>query len=243
MRSDISCALASIERDELRTRLGIQVEAGVVEGAARARDHRERSAQVVRDRCEERVAQAFRLDGNARDLGLLGQLGPLDREGDLPGEGFEEVALFGQQQTAPLGWSDREYAERAASTRQRQVLGGSGGKGVGTESRRLAVIEHPLGDRQIGASERSCRRCASRVMQAPVGVRHQQRSLACKGFGDMLDGDLRERVEAARGGELAAHRIEQRGPSFAGAGDPGLCPHVGHQAGRSRAPRPTSLRT
>ncbi len=51
--------------------------------------------------------------GDARDLGFLGQLRPFDRQGDLAGEGLEQMALLGQQQTASMSWSDREYAERA----------------------------------------------------------------------------------------------------------------------------------
>ena len=64
----------------------------------------------MRDRGQQRVAQALGLDGNARGRGLVGALRALDRKRDLTGKGLEQVPLLRQQQAAALGGLHREHS-------------------------------------------------------------------------------------------------------------------------------------
>ena len=107
------------------------------------------------DRGKQGIAQAFGFRADARALRLAGQHRAFQRECDLCREGFEKMALLGQQQTAPMRGLDGEDAEHLAAPSKRQILCGRAGQRVGAESRGRIVIEDPLGDRQIGVLQRS----------------------------------------------------------------------------------------
>ena len=112
MSSDISWARRSMRVGERAARRLIERVAVLRERAAGTRHDRERRAQVVRDRRQQRVAQALALRGDARGLGLRGELLALERQADLPGEGFEQVQLLGQRH-APRDSSAVRRARRA----------------------------------------------------------------------------------------------------------------------------------
>jgi len=79
------------------------------ERAARARHHRQRRAQIVGDRSQQGVAQAFALRTHARRFGLGSEPLPLDGEPDLARKGLEQVQLLGQQHQAPVARQNREH--------------------------------------------------------------------------------------------------------------------------------------
>ena len=171
----------------------------------------------MRDRRQQGIAQTFRFHGDTCGRGLFGPLCALDRERNLAGKGLEEMALFGEQQAAALGRLNGEHTECLVRARERQVLSSGGGERVGAETSRTAVVEHPLSDRKIGVLQRSGLRTLE-VMQAALGIGQQHGGAARKGLVDVFDRDARQVVEAAGGGKLAAHGVEQRGAPLARSG-------------------------
>jgi len=93
----------------------------------------------------------------------------------------------------------------------------------------LAVIEDPLRHRQVRAAERALLGASGRVAEAPRRVWRQHDGARVEDFGDVPDRHPRHAVAAARAGQFAAHRVQQRRASLARAGDAILLPHVGHQ--------------
>ena len=138
---------------------------------------------------------------------ILCQLRALDRERNLPRKGLQQVPLLGQQQPAPLRRTHGEHAERAAYTSERQVLGLCSRQRVGAKAGRLAMVEHPLRDRQVRLWQRPGGSFAFRNAQLPLCIGHQDGRAACKGLGQVLDRDACQVVEAARDGEFPTHRI------------------------------------
>ncbi len=158
MRLDISCACSSIDcaRDSPRRRLQRRAVAG--QRAGRARDHRQWRAQVVRDRREQRVAQALALRRDARRRRLFAQGRSFPGQRNLSGERLEQVPLLGQQDAPPVRRQHAEHAERPPRAAQRQVDGGRGRQRVGAETGALAMIEDPLRHREVRATERALER-------------------------------------------------------------------------------------
>ena len=117
MSSDISRARASMVRASAVASALVERRPMLRERAARARHHRQRRAQVVRDRCQQRVAQALALRRDARRLGHRREPLAFEREADLSGEGFQQVKLFGQQHQTAVVRQDREHTQQAPRRR------------------------------------------------------------------------------------------------------------------------------
>ena len=128
------------------------------ERAARARDDRQRRAQIVRDRREQRIAQALGFGRDARRFGLLGQLRALHREPELSGKRFEQMTLLGQQDAPPVRRQHGEHAEPLTLIAQWNIQRWRRRQRVGAETRALAMIDDPLRDRQVGLDERAFER-------------------------------------------------------------------------------------
>jgi hypothetical protein len=81
--------------EHLPPRRGVELRAVVEHRRGRALDRRQRRSQIVRDRAQQRVAQPLGLDAHLRLLRLVGEMGPLDGERGLIGEGLELMELIG----------------------------------------------------------------------------------------------------------------------------------------------------
>jgi len=126
---------------------------------------------------------------------------------------------------------DSKHTERLVRARQWQVLSSGGWKRVGPKPCGPAMVENPLGDRKISAFERPRDLHPLQIMQPPVRARQQHSRAACKALGHVFDGDGRQVAKAACRSEFPAHRVEQRGPAFAGAGDSRLRAHIRDKVG------------
>ena len=117
--SDISRAFVSIECASATRGRFVEARAARRERAAGAGHHRERRAQVVRDRREQRIAQALGLRGDARRLPPSRRAARAPAaSADLPCERLEQVALLGQQHT-PAIVAVAPRARRASRGRRR----------------------------------------------------------------------------------------------------------------------------
>ncbi|EWS54666.1 hypothetical protein X551_02511 [Methylibium sp. T29] len=135
----------------------------VDQGVGQAVERRQRRAQVVRQRRQQRVAQALRLDLDRRLLRHLDVVHALQGDRGQHRKGLELAALLGDQQQPRLRGLQRQHAARAHRRLQRQVEPGGAGQGVGPESGRVAVVEHPLGRAEVQAGRIGA---AARPLQA-----------------------------------------------------------------------------
>ena len=92
---------------------------------------------------------------DARRFGLLRQPRALEREPDLPGEGFEQVPLLGQQHAPRIRGSTASTPSAARSSPKRKIERRRGRQRVGAETGAPAVIDDPLRDDEIRAAERA----------------------------------------------------------------------------------------
>ena len=160
----MSRARLSMDSASRRRLSGSSTACGIRKCAAGAGDHRERRAQVVRDRRQQCVAQALGLGLDPRRFRACGELDALERQRDLAGKSLEQVALLGKQHAAPVGRLHCEHAQCRVRAQQRQVQRRRGGQGIGPQPGALTVVGHPLCDRQVG------RRAARRRAAVPPGV-------------------------------------------------------------------------
>ena len=87
----------------------------------RADEHGQRRAQIVRDRIQQRVAQALGF-GTASEGGGLGrELHTLDRHRDLASKGFQKMSLLGHEQALAARGQRGHHAHQLVRSEQRQV--------------------------------------------------------------------------------------------------------------------------
>ena len=216
---------------QLQARGLIEAGAALRERAAGGRHDGQRRAQVVRDGGEQRVAQRLALGGNTRLLGNFRKARALERKGDLAGEGDEQMTLLRQQHAAHIGGQHRQHAHRAALIPERHVQPACGRQRVGPEAGLAAVIGDPLGNGQIGVAEGALEWCIRRVAELAPRRRQQHHGLALEHLGDVPYGHARHAGTAARGGELAAHGVKQRGAPLARARHARLLAHARGESG------------
>ena len=113
--------------EQLLARSRVDLRSILQHGRGGARDRRQGRPQIVRDRAEQRVAEALGLDAHLRLLRLVGQMRALDGERGLVGEGLELVELIGRVERVPIGGPDAEHAHGAARRLERQVERGGAG--------------------------------------------------------------------------------------------------------------------
>jgi len=148
---------------------------GEPQGIGQADQGRQRGAQIVRDRRQQRIAQPFGLHLQRRILRDLHVVGALECDGDQPGDSVEQPALFGTEQARACLGFDRHKAAQPHRRLQGQVQHGAGGQRIGSEPGRLAVVHGPLGDAQFDRQGVRCRapQRARRRHHAPLVVGEQ----------------------------------------------------------------------
>ncbi len=201
----------------------------------------------MRNRREQAVAHRFGLRLHHGLLCRIGQRGPLQRKRELRGKRFEQMRLLGQEDAPGVDRQHGEHAERRVRvrsrfrdrvgprTQQRQISCGGRRQRVGTQPCRLAVILHPLRDRQIGAAQRCWLGRATRRRKPAGVIGHQHDHLGIEHFADVTHCHARHLLGPARGSEFAAHRIQQCRAPLAMTGNPCLQAHAGHELSDQQA--------
>ena len=116
--------------------------------SADAEDRGERRLEIVRDRGEQRRAQAVGLDRALGAVHVLDQVDALDGERRLVGQRVEQTALVGGQQRARLVAVDADDADRAAAGAHRQEQALGAGQRVGTAPGRRDRSARPISRRR-----------------------------------------------------------------------------------------------
>ena len=101
--------------DQVQPRRGVQRVAVRRQAGGRAEDRRQRRAQIVRDRGQQRRAQPVGLGHQPRAIHVLDQVDPLDRQRRLVGQRIEQPPLIGRQHRPRLVAVDADDADRAAA--------------------------------------------------------------------------------------------------------------------------------
>ena len=200
----------------------------LLQRAGRADDRGERRLQVVRDRGQQRRAQAV---GLGRELGLvdiLDKLDALDRERRLVGQRVEQPPLLGREQRTLACRCRCRRRRRAArpvrSGRKRRLAPGS------VSAPRPAArscSQAQLGGGEVGLVERVLGRIAGLDGDRAV-FGQEQHDPHLEHRGDLEGGGPQHVVERAGAGELLAEQIEVLGRPGPGAG--------GDRLARARAP-------
>ncbi|SQE13500.1 hypothetical protein BP312_01351 [Bordetella pertussis] len=196
-----------------------------LQGLGHAEQAGQRRAQIVRDRRQQGVAQAFGFDTEQRLLGDFHIVQPFDGDGDQGGVGVELAARRRRAVERRAGVVQGQHAAHPHGRAQGQVQHGAVRQGVGAGAAGLAVVEGPLRQRGFECRVASAGRQPQPVVQAQYveGAAGAERGVQeCRGrAGDLLRlqgrGQLpREFVKAARIG-------------LAPGGGPGLLAQAGGQ--------------
>ena len=143
------------------------------ERPGRAEDRGERRLEVVRDRGQQRRAQAVGLRRALGAVDVLDQVDALDRQRALVDQRIEQPALVGREQRARLVAVDADDADRAAAGAHRQEQPLGAGQRIGAAAGRTVVLPGPVRGGQIRVVERVLRRIAGLDRDRAV-LRQQQ---------------------------------------------------------------------
>ncbi len=176
--------------------------------AGRPENRGERRLEIVRDRGQQRGAQAVGLGRALRPLQVLDQTDALDRERALIDQRIEQAPLIGGEQRSRLVAVDADDADGAAagSHRQEQTLGAR--QRVRAAPGRAVVLPGPVRGGEIGLVERILRRIAGLHGDRAV-LRQQQHDAHLEHQGGLIGRRPKHVVERADAGELAAECVEQ----------------------------------
>ena len=205
-RSDSSMMVASSSAFSASVELADKV----AQRAGRAEHRGERRLEIVRDRGQQRRAQAIGLDGALDAVHVLDQMDALDRERALVDQRIEQAPLVGRQQRARLVAVDADDADRAAAGAHRQEQPLGAGQRIGAAPGRPIVLPGPFGRGEIGLVEHVLRRIAGLHRDRAV-LRQQQHDAHLQHQRGLIGGRPQHVVERADAGELAAERIERLG--------------------------------
>jgi hypothetical protein len=212
----------------------VELRAVVQHGGGGALDRGQRRSQIVRDRAEQRVAEALGLHAHLGLLRLVGQMRPLDGQRGLVRECLQLVKLVRRVERVSVGGPDPENAYGSARRLQRQIERGGARQGGSAEARGLMVLMDPLGHAELVRVELELAAAPGlQGLAAAAGQEHHD--LAAKHVADVPGRDRKELVEAARARELSAHRVERRRPLLALARGVGLHPDPRREAARHQA--------
>ena len=201
------------------------------QGAARAGHHRQRRAQVRGDGGQQGVAQALPF---GRNPGLSACSASSARSSARP-------VWPAKVSTGDAARAASPAAGSRAGPPAPQVAGVASPSGTYSAAAAArvsvprpawpAVVGHPLRHGQVGAPQGGFPGRIGGEVQPAGGIRQQDDRLAAEHLGDVADRDPTHVGGAAGGGELTAHRIQQRRAPFARTGDPGLLAYARHQRG------------
>ena len=187
-------------------------------------DGGQRRAEVVRDRAEQRVAEALGLDAGPGPRGPRRRAAPARWPGR---SGWRRSRAAGAARRVQ-GMAGRRAARRARPpVRARRSAAGTGPTRRAAwrcRGRRAGVLEDPLGHADSLASSSNCRAGCRGAASRPSGVGQQHDDLALEDVADVPHGDRQQLVHARRARQLAAQRVERRRPPLALAGGLGLGP-------------------
>ena len=174
--------------------------------------------QIVRDRGQQRRAQAVGLHGALDPVHVLDQQHALDRERALVHQRIEQAALVRRQQRPGPVVVDADDADRPApgSHRQEQPLGAR--QRIGAAPGRAIVAPRPVRGGQIGLVELVLRRVARLDGQHAI-LRQQQHHAYLQHQRGLIGGRPQHIVQRRGARELAAEGVERfRGPHPADRG-------------------------
>ena len=184
--------------------------AEIAQRARRAEHGGERRLQIVRDRGEQRRAQALGF-GDALDaIHVLDQPDALDGERALIAERIGKAPLIRREQWPGLVAVDTHHADGAASGmhRQKQALGAR--QRIGAASGGAIVLPGPFRRRDVGVVENVFGRITGLHRDGAV-FRQQQHDADLQHQRGLVSRRPQHVVERAGAGELAAERVERLG--------------------------------
>ena len=218
--------------------LGVaELAADVAQGAGGAEHRGERRLQVVRDRGQQRGAQALGFGDPLDAIHLLHQPHAFDRQRALVEQGVEQAALVGRQQRSGLVAVDADHADGAAAGMHRQEQPPGAGQRVGAAAGGVVVFPGPARGGEIGVVENVLRRIAG-LDRDRVVFGQQQHDPHFQQQRGLIGGSPKHVVERSGAGQLAAERIEGLGDARAFGS--GLClgaasrRHARHDDGHER---------
>jgi len=138
---------------------------------------------------------------------LLGQLGPLDGESGLAGEGLQQQALLGEGLVVGGRRPHPQDPHDAPGGLQRQVAQGSGGEGLCALPSRLAMLESPRSHRVFIRVQRQVGAGGAGPERLPLGQQHHGRAL--EGLAHMGDDGLQDRLRLGRRGQVPTERVQR----------------------------------
>ena len=162
----------------------------------------------MRDRGEQRRAQAIGLDGPLGAFQVDHQIDPFDRERALVDQRVEQAALIGREQRPGLVAVDADDPDGAAPGphRQEQPLGA--GQGVGAPAGRAIVLPRPGRGRQIGLVERVLGRISG-LHRNRTRLGQQQDDADLEHQGGLVGRRPQHVVHRANARQLAAECVER----------------------------------
>ena len=180
--------------------------------ARRAQHRGQRRLEVVRDRRQQRRAQAVRFHGALDPVHVLDQLHPFDRQRALIHQRVEQAALVRRQQRSGPVVVDADHADRAAAGPHRQEQAFCAGQRIRAAARGAIVAPRPVRGRKVGLVELVLRGIAG--LHGDDAVLGQQQHHAHPEHQRGLIGGRPQHVVQRRGArELAAEGVERlRGP-------------------------------
>ena len=188
---------------------------GARQRLGQAYQRRQRRAQVVRHRRQQRVAQPLALHLHRAGLRHVDVVDAFERDRQQRRAGVEQLHFFGRPDACRRrgGRLHREHTAHAHRRLQRQHQARVGGQRVGAAARRAGVIEGPLRDAGIGVSGGTGQR-----LQLVLRISHPQRSPCTELGRDKTRGDLCHLLGQQRAAEVAAHRVQAVDAAFAFGG-------------------------
>ena len=190
---------------------------GELQRIGHAGQRRQRRAQVVRDRAQQRVAQPLRLHLHRRLLRDVDVVDALQRDRQQRREGVEQPALLRHVQPLRIAQRQRDDAAHAHRRLQRHVEHRAGRQRAGALPRGLGVRQRPVREAGVDARSRVAARRGGRRRRAagtPRAPRTRPAARACRSRRSA-------RASAPRRGRATARTARARDPRAAWPRAPG----------------------
>ena len=192
-----------------------QLGRGERQGFRQTDQHGQRCAQIVRQRREQRIAQALGFHLEQRVLRDADVVHPLEGNRNQRSESVEQLPLLRDAQHAPVVRLDGQDPASLGGRTQRNVKHFAARQGIRAETRRLTSIERPLRCPDLDRQRRIGALCigVERAHQSSAGIRQQQRGARAKCALDGLIADF-DHLFDLNGSRQIACNFKKRARTF-----------------------------